>query len=181
MQTAKLNERLQLFASLSVLIGLLLVAYEVRQNNVLAEAEAVTAMQTGWETISISEYETDIGELRAKSINDPENLTEPELYKLDGWLTAITMQYDRRLEFEERGLGYGTTDAGYDLASDIGGAFDHYVNNRFGRAWFIENRGWIDPIITDIWDQKMQENTPDSEYNYAERLKERIRQQQPRN
>ena len=181
MKSSVLNERLQLFASLSVLIGLLIVAYEVRQNNVIAEAEAVTAMQTGWETIGISEYETDIGELRAKSINDPENLTEPELYKLDGWLSAITVQYDRRLEFEERGLGYGNTDAGYDTATAIEGAFEHYINNRFGRAWYIENRGWLDPVITDIWDQKMKERTPDSGYNYAEQLKERIRQQQPRN
>ena len=179
MKSSVLNERLQLFASLSVLIGLLIVAYEVRQNNVIAEAEAVTAMQTGWETIGISEYETDIGELRAKSINDPENLTEPELYKLNGWLTAITLQYDRRLEFEERGLGYGNAE--YDTATEIEDGFEHYINNRFGRSWYIENRGWLDPVITDIWDQKMKERMPDSGYNYAEQLKERIRQQPPPN
>ena len=177
MKSSVLNERFQLFASLSVLIGILFVAYEIRQNNILAEAEAVTAMQTGWETISISEYETDISELRAKAINDPENLTEPELYKLSGWLTAIVTQFDRRLEYDERGLGYGKNDAGQDTAWAIGDGFDHYLNNRFGRAWYIENRGWIDPVITDIWDQKMKESTPDPEYNYAERLKKRIRQQ----
>ena len=175
MKSSVLAERLQLFASLGVLVGLLLVAYEIRQTNVLAEAEAVLAMQSGWELISISEYETDIGELRAKSINDPESLTEPEVFKLNGWLTAITTQFDRRLELDERGLGYGNAE--FDVAREIEGAFDYYLNNQFGRAWYIENRGWIDPVITDIWDEKMKDDAPGSEFNYAKRLKDQIRQQ----
>lgn len=49
MQISKLNDGLQLFASVAVLAGLMLVAYEIRQNNELAEADAVLAMLVGWQ------------------------------------------------------------------------------------------------------------------------------------
>jgi hypothetical protein len=174
MQTSKLNERLQLFASLSVLVGLLLVAYEVRQNNVIAEAEAISAMQSGWELLSISEYETDISELRVKSLNEPENLTEPEIYKLTSWLVAVTTQLDRQIEFAERGLTYG---GGADLEYEIEAAFGFYVNNRFGRAWYVGNRNWIDPKITEIWDDKLLDDPSFGDGNYARHLKELLLQE----
>jgi hypothetical protein len=174
MQTAKLNERLQLFASLSVLAGLLLVAYEVRQNNVLAQAEAVTAMQNGWEAISISEYETDIAVLRAKSIDEPENLTAPEIYKLNGWLTAVVITLGRRVQFEDRGLGYAQ---GSGSTGEVDDAFDHYIDNHFARIWYLENRSWMTQGITEIWDRRMNDGPVDPNNDYARRMMERIQKQ----
>ena len=49
MRISKLNNGLQFFASVGVLAGLILVAYEIRQNNELAEADAVHAMLVGWQ------------------------------------------------------------------------------------------------------------------------------------
>ncbi len=46
MQISKLNEWVNVGAAISVLTGLLLVAYELRQNNELAKAETVRAL---WE------------------------------------------------------------------------------------------------------------------------------------
>lgn len=49
MQISRVNEKLQFFAAVGVLAGLILVAYEIRQNNDLAEADAVRAMLAGWQ------------------------------------------------------------------------------------------------------------------------------------
>jgi hypothetical protein len=173
----KLNDSLQLAGSLSILIGLVFVAYEIRQNNILAEAEAVEAMQTGWELVSVSEYETDISKLRVKSLIEPENLTDSEVYELSSWLYVITLQLDRRIEFAERGLTYGGSEIGIEPASEIASTFDFYFNNRFGRAWYADSRSWLDPKITEVFDQKLQDDLPVNDGNYGPYLRELIQQQ----
>ena len=166
-----------MLASLGVLVGLLLVAYEIRRNNTLAEAQAVVSTQDGWEAISISEYETDISTLRAKSISDPENLTQEEIYKLNGWLTAVVTQVDRIVEMNERGLSLGpeiTDDVEFQLEDN----FSYYLDNRFGRAWYAENRNWMDPQITDVWDRQLALPLDSDNGDYAGRILERIRNDQ---
>ena len=67
MKISRFNDGLQLFASVGVLAGLMLVAFEIRQNNDLAEADSVRAMLVGWQQIAMSEYETDSTILVIKS------------------------------------------------------------------------------------------------------------------
>lgn len=93
MQISRVNEKLQFFAAVGVLAGLILVAYEIRQNNDLAEADAVRAMLAGWQQIAVSEYATDISNLYIKSLEEPENLTPAEIGKMSAWLTAVMNQY----------------------------------------------------------------------------------------
>ena len=104
MNTERLNEWLQIAASAGVIVGLLLVAYEVRQSNVYASAEAVRSSITGWQDISVSEYETDIATLYVKAFEDPHNLSKAELFKLNAWLTAIVNQYERHLAMHDLGF-----------------------------------------------------------------------------
>ena len=82
MSSSKLNNNLQILASLAVVAGLILVAYEVRQNNVLARAGAVREVLMSWQPVHAAGFETDIAALNVKSLAEPENLTPDEIHRL---------------------------------------------------------------------------------------------------
>ena len=168
MNTEKLNEWLQIAASAGVIVGLLLVAYEVRQSNVYASAEAVRSSISGWQDISVSEYETDIANVYVKSFEDPGNLTQAELFKLNAWLTAIVNQYERHLAMHD--LGFES-----DPTQDLTNWANAYFGNHFGRAWLEENRNWIDPRNYAAIERGLESTDESVSSSYYERLKSKVK------
>ena len=165
---------LQFFASLGVLAGLILVAYEIRQNNDLAQADAVRAMLVGWQQIAISEYETDIVSIYIKSIEDPENLTPTEIGKMSAWLTVVVNQYMLTFSMNERNLGYNYGDVANGPEKELLSGFEYYFGNRFGRSWYLENKGWIDSEIVEILDRELEARPVQSSTSYVERIRSRL-------
>ena len=177
MQISKVNDWLQLAASVGVLAGLLLVSYEIRQNNELAEAESVRAQLESWNTILISEYETELSDALAKSRIEPRDLTTSEIIKLHGYLSATVTQIEIVFEMHDRGLGYGEfADSKDDPAVDALQNFDNLINNRFGRAWYSANREWIDPRITEIWDRALHERVMGEDDDWIEQIQKDLSQ-----
>jgi len=153
---------------------LILVAYEIRQNSDLAEADSVRAMLVGWQEIAISEYETDIVNIHVKSIEDPEGLTAAEIGKMSAWLTVIMNQYMLTFSMHERNLGYNYGDMDYGPEMELLGGFEYYFGSRFGRSWYMENRGWIDSEIVEILDREMKARPVQSSVSYIERIRSRL-------
>ena len=145
MQDSRLIDGMQLIASVGVLVGLILVIYEIRQNNELAKADSVRAMLVSWQQIAFSEYETDLVEIYIESVEDPENLTSAEIGKLSAWLTVVMNQYLLTFEMNERGLGYNYRDADFGPEQELLGGFEGYFGTPFGRSWYLENKNWISP------------------------------------
>ena len=174
MRQSRWVDGLQFFASLGVLAGLILVAYEIRQNSDLAEADSVRAMLVGWQQIAMSEYETDIVNIHVKSIEDPENLTAVEIGKLSAWLTVVMNQYMLTFSMHERGLGYNYRDIDNGPEAELVGGFEYYFGSRFGRSWYIENKSWIDSELTEILDREMEKTPTQSSVSYAERIRSRL-------
>ncbi len=174
MQSSKLNDRLQLFASVGVLIGLALVAYEIRQNNDLARADSVRVQLEGWQQIALSEYETDITTLHVKSIREPQNLTLPEVGKLSAWLTNVMNQYMLTFAMYGHGLGYSSGGVEYSPSDELAKSIDYYFGGRFGRSWYQENRYWIDAQIVEILDRELAARPIQSGDSYLENIKSRL-------
>jgi hypothetical protein len=167
---------LETFTSVSILAGLILVAYEIRQNNDLAEADAVRALTQGWQEISLSIYETDIASIHIKSIDDPQNLTSAEILQMSAWLTMIVNQYSLEFSMDERDLGYDYGDVPNGTEEALVGGFDYNFGNRFARSWYLENRFWIEPGIVEIMDREYAARPIQSGASYAERIKSRLSQ-----
>jgi hypothetical protein len=165
---------MQLIASVGVLTGLILVAYEIRQNNDLAEADSVRAMLVGWQQIAFSEYETDIVEIYIKSNEDPENLTPAEVGKMSAWLTVVMNQYMLTFSMYERNLGYNYGVVGSGPKDELLQGFEYYFGSRFGRSWYIENRGWIHSEIVEVLDREMEASPVQSGDSYIERIRSRL-------
>ena len=143
MNMEKVNDALQLLASIGVLVGLFVVAYELRQNTVFAEAEYNETTYGMWMQATAMEMETDIGEIYIKSIEDPDNLSKPEKFKLNSWLTHIISIYDHGDSSSE--LGVGTALSGAMLEADL----RYYFDSDYARLWFQSNRYWIRPRVAE--------------------------------
>jgi hypothetical protein len=167
---------LETFTSVSILAGLILVAYEIRQNNDFAEADAVRTLTQGWQQIDMSTYETDIASIRIKTIEDPQNLTSAEILKKSSWLASIVLQYSLEFAMDYRNLGYdyGDVPNGTELA--LAGGFDYYFGNRFARSWYLENKLWMDSEIVEIMDREYEARPIQSGARYVERIKSRLSQ-----
>ncbi len=167
MQMSKLNEWLQIMASAGVIIGLLLVAYEVHQSNLYAQAEATRSNNTGWEEISLSEFETDIAEIFTKSITDSDSLTMAEIFRLSGYYTLIMNQYQRASSMADFGLSMDATE---DLSYWSG----HYFGTQFGKVWLDENKSWISPRHIAAIEQGLKLKSGEAKSHYLERIKSRL-------
>jgi hypothetical protein len=167
---------LEIFTSVSILAGLILVAYEVRQNNDLAEADAVRALTVGWQQIEMSTYESDIASIRIKSIEDPQNLTSAEILKMSAWLSVIVNQYSLEFSMDERNLGYDYGDVPNGTEQALVGGFGFYFGNRFARSWYLENKQWMELGIVEIMDREYEARPIQSGASYAERMKSRLSQ-----
>ena len=167
---------LETFTSVSILAGLILVAYEIRQNNDFTEADAVRALTEGWQHINSSVYETDIASIRIKSIEDPHNLTSAEILKMSAWLSLIVNQYSLEFSMDYRNLGYDYGDVPNGTEQSLVGGFDYYFGNRFARSWYLENKLWMELEIVKIMDREYEARPILSGFSYVERMKSRLSQ-----
>ena len=167
---------LEPFTSVNILAGLILVAYEIRQNNDFAEADAVRALSVGWRQINMSVYKTDMASIHIKSIEDPQNLTLAEILKMGAWLSMIVNQYSLEFSMDYRNLGYDYGDVPNGTEESLLGGFDYYFGNRFARSWYFENKQWIDIDIVEIMDREYEARPIQSGASYAERIRSRLSQ-----
>ncbi len=144
MTTSRLKEWLEFSASIAVVVGLLMVAYQVQQANTLAAAQTENAIYEGWEALSMAEIETGINALNVMALEDPDSLSEAQIQDIGSWLVAVISLYQRngRL-FHEYGLA---TDPFYET---VGG---DYFDSPIARAWFEENELWIRPATPQLAD-----------------------------
>jgi hypothetical protein len=174
MRNSRWIDGMQLIASVGVLLGLILVFYEIRQNNELAKADSVRELLVSWQQIAFSEYETNIVDIYIKSVEDPENLTSAEIGKLGAWLNVVMNQYLLTFEMNERGLGYNYRDVDNGPEQELLGGYEIYFGTPFGRSWYLENKSWISPEIIEILDREMAANPVQSGLSYIERIKSRL-------
>lgn len=151
MNVAKFNDTLQLLASVGVLIGLIVVAYELRQNKAFAEAEYNATTYGMWIQATAMEMETDIGEIVIKSIENPQSLSNPEKFKLNSWLTHIISIYDHGERARE--IGVGTTASGMMSEAEV----RYYFSSDYARQWFQGNRYWIRPGVAESISKGIEE------------------------
>lgn len=136
MSSGKLNDRLQILASIGVLIGLLIVAYEMNQTRRIATADSSQAFFLAWLEVSASELETNIGEIVMKSYERPDDLTADDIYKLNSWLIMVMSLYASVEPLME-----------LDIADNVNAMDDSYAKylfgSRYSRQWFERNKSWL--------------------------------------
>ena len=160
MDSDQLNRWLTLGANVGVLVGIIFLAVEIRQNSDFARLqfadERIVTFQQG-ELALFGDRAADVWE---KSILDPASLTLAELRIADAQLAHHLMNSFRVFSLEQAGLLQDGSTNVY-MQTDL----PFFFGNRFAKAWWkIEGSTWspefvqlADPIIRDTGDNE----TPD--------------------
>jgi len=163
MDSAKLNDWLQIAASLGVLVGLLVVAFEIRQNTTVAQLEHSRALYSMWLDLSGIELESGVDEAVILAIENPDQLTASEKFKIQSWLVAVVSVYDYQIL--EQGL------AGDLIQSTIEEkAARFYFASEYSRDWFESAKGWIMPENAEVIARVIEESPTAKTYDEASGL-----------
>ena len=134
----RLNRWLTLAANLGVLLGLIMLIVEVRQNAALSRATMEQQKNDVLAEIEFYIAKPEISEIWIKSIRHPEDLTESEMRTMDGILVALTLQWDHRFQMESAGLASRA-----DARQHVSNTAPFYFGSRFAKHWWsLQAPGW---------------------------------------
>jgi len=131
-QNNKLENWIQLSSTVAVLVGILLVVFQLRQNSELIELQILKDDSNSIIENEVSLLPENIYEIRQKTLDEPDNLTLYEYQVLDAfyWSTGVT-RWRGLYDLSERGLV--DESAWMRLVQDD---VEWYLANQFGRAWW---------------------------------------------
>ncbi len=134
----RLNRWLTLAANIGVLLGLIVLIFEVRQNADLARATLETAKNDQLAAIELNLAAPASATAWVKSIRAPETLTDAEVRMLESHLVAVVLQWDNMLQLEAAGLAKRSR-----VESHIRNVAPFYFGSPFGKRWWIfQMPGW---------------------------------------
>jgi hypothetical protein len=131
MKTESINRWLSLAANIGVMLGLVLVAYQIRQDVELTKVQLfsdATSSRKEWNQAMLG---SDPMNVVMKSIENPSDLTLAELHVMDAYLVGAVNEL-RRLELLEA--------AGLDVNAEVEGLHHFFFGSRFAKAWYEEFR-----------------------------------------
>ena len=147
-----LNDWLQLLASVGVIVGLALVAYELRQQHNLARAEMGSDMFSAFQSWNQSAQSESVHRATVKAADRPDELTSEEHLLLDMyyWNTVIVFPI-REAYMQRRGVFANelTEDDLQDVAQIAGSII---FATPYGEAWYEVNRSEMYPQIRSVLD-----------------------------
>ncbi len=131
MKMDSINRWLSLVANIGVMLGLILVAYQIRQDVELTKVQLfsdATSSRKEWNQAMLG---SDPMNVVMKSIESPSELTLAELHVMDAYLVGAVNEL-RRLELLEA--------AGLDVNVEVEGLHHFFFGSRFAKAWYEEFR-----------------------------------------
>jgi hypothetical protein len=150
----RLNRWLTLGANLGVLLGLVMLIVEVRQNATLTRTAMDQQKNDLLVQVELSIAKREMAEVWVKSIRTPEDLTDAEARMVESHLVSQLLQWDQLFQMESAGL------VSHDrVRQHILNTAPFYFGSRFAKNWWAgETPGWggtpmmdvAGPIIDDL-------------------------------
>lgn len=141
MKSEKVNSWLSLGANIGVVIGLILVAYQINQDAELTKVQLFSDATTSMNEFNYALMGDNPLEAVTKSIENPRDLTLEELQVVDAYLISAVNEI-RRLELLRQ--------AGLDVEGAMEGIHTYFFGTNYARAWFQQYGGEVKlPNMTD--------------------------------
>lgn len=151
-----------LIANVGVILGLLLLAFEVGQARLAIEQARVamgvateTERSTDQQNLFLAQTDPVLRDAYVKMIREPEALSDADMIVLDGFLAAYTQQWSKIRTLIEVGLADEAR-----LRAEVRINAEYLFGSRFGQAWWArEKLTWgegsliydvADPIISNV-------------------------------
>jgi hypothetical protein len=142
----RLTRWLTLGANLCVVLGLIILIVEVRQNAELTRAAMETGLNDTLTQIELSLANPEIGAAWVKSIRDPEGLSDVEVRMVESHLVAVTLQWDHLFNMERAGLAPRS-----ETLRHIQNVAPYYFGSRHGKNWLRwQEAGWQGTPMMDV-------------------------------
>ena len=158
----------QTISNLGVVVGILLLVFELNQDRRLAEAAFLNGIQVSFQQNERLMLAADPAALWEKSVFDPKSLTAAEIRAMDAWFILLVNTWYQLWLLEQRGLiGAGAT------ADAVSGDVRFYLANHYAQLWWRHEReNWggevpfrdmvdaglegVDPTTNARWIEQMQ-------------------------
>ncbi|WP_370338888.1 hypothetical protein [Parvularcula marina] len=138
MNVDKINRWLTLGANVGVVIGLIVLIVELRQNSSLTRAAMEIELTAVQSDLELRMSAPDISAVWMKSVYHPEELTLVEIKMMEGPLVAVTQQIDHLMNMQEAGLVSRSR-----VESHVRNIAPFYFGSRFAQNWWQANEvGW---------------------------------------
>lgn len=151
MDTAKLNDWLQIAAAVGVITGLVLVAYELRLSNRIAWEQASADALERWDRVNEFMLVPGTAELMLRA-HKGEELSQEETVKLNAFadVALSTILHEYRI------YKTGTLDLPQGFESAYNGVIQFYLGDQYGRRrWEVVRFSW-QPEFVQIVDSALE-------------------------
>ncbi|MEQ9506900.1 MAG: hypothetical protein RLO80_11570 [Hyphomonas sp.] len=129
---------LTLGANIGVVLGLIILIVEVRQNAALTRTAMEQQKNSFLADIELSLAKPEMAEVWVKAIRTPEALTDPEIRMAESHLIALMLQWDHMFQMEESGLIPRER-----TRRHIRNTAPYCFGSRFAKNWWrYELKGW---------------------------------------
>lgn len=152
----RINKWLTLAANTGVVLGMIFLIVELRQNAALTRMSMQAAKNALLADIELSLAAPERTEIWVKSYMTPQEMTDVDLRVVESYLVAAMMQWDYMFQMEDAGL---VSDA--EVERHIRNTAPFYFGSRFAKRWFEqETAGWqgtrmmalAGPIVREVED-----------------------------
>lgn len=172
MKLSDLNEYVQTFAGLGAIVALLAVGYEIRESNRIATQNVVSINWSNWIEYSANHLEADASELVAKLMTDPDELTLEDKIDIDAYLSKFIYAYhhDYLVSLYETGVIETGEELSNIILQELKDDVPKMFGSRYSRAWFEENKSWMEPNIAALIEQTIDRTPIGSDLDYYDRI-----------
>ena len=157
MQNSRIHQWINLAAGISVLVGLVFVGFELRQNALLSRTTLEVEKNNLLAEIELSLSSPESAAAWVKSIRSPEQLTDIEVRIVESHLVALMMQWDYLFQMQESGLV--TMER---VESHIRNTAPYYFGSAHAKNWFqAQKPGWESTMMMTVAEpivQSLDEN-----------------------
>ncbi len=162
---------MSLGASIGVLAGIILLAYEINQATLTTRAEIINSYQDRWVTIDLSWQDREFAATWAKAMEDPEELTLTEMIQLNGFMWSYFDHIATISNLWDLGI---LDDLTRTPEESISANAYMFFGNKFSRAWLEENRENIGSPTMETVDQVLSNVTAEETLDSYNRIKMQI-------
>ncbi len=142
----RLNRWLTFGANLGVVLGLIILIVEVRQNADLTRAQMESGKNDLLAQIELSLATPDAGAAWIKSIRAPEAMSDLEIRMVESHLVALMLQWDHMFNMERIGLVSRS-----EARQHILNAAQYYFGSRHAKNWWkLQQPGWEGTPMTEV-------------------------------
>ncbi len=158
---------LTLAANIGVLLSLLVLIVEVRQNASLTHAAMEQGKNDFLAQIELGLASREMSEVWVKSIRTPEALTDAEARMVEGYLVAVMLQWEHRFQMERAGL---STRA--ESRQHLVNSAPYYFGSRFAKNWWrLQAPGWEGSPLLEVANPIVEAVDDDFLVNYLDKVR----------